>query len=261
MNQWSRGRKRIILLLVFFVLVILIGVPVFFLFYRPPTCLDGKQNGDETGVDCGGSCQLLCVAESLPLILKGDPRVLRVAEDTFETVVLVENPNANAEVYRAGYIIKLYDARGIIPLKVIEGETFVPKGATIAIFEGPFSLEGVVPTRATFEWKRESLVWRKNPMQIPRLVVADSNLSREDTRPRLDASIENMSLESVSNIDLVALVSNETGNIFAASRTFIDTLPAGSRAPAVFIWPKPFTERSLSVNIIIRIFPDKSFIR
>src|SRR3989338_2125266 len=115
MNQWSRRRKRIILALIFFILIVLIGLPIFFLFYRAPTCFDGKQNGDEIGVDCGGSCRLLCTAQSLPLILKGDPRVLEVAENTFEIVALIENPNANGEIYRARYIFKLYDALSSIP--------------------------------------------------------------------------------------------------------------------------------------------------
>ena len=25
-----------------------------------PTCFDGKQNGNEEGIDCGGSCDLIC---------------------------------------------------------------------------------------------------------------------------------------------------------------------------------------------------------
>lgn len=262
MNQWSRNRKRIILSIIFFVLIVLIGAPIFFLFYRAPTCFDGKQNGDEAGIDCGGSCQLLCTASSLPLISKGDPRVLEVADGVFEIVALLENPNASGEIYRAQYLFKLYDALSVIPLKVIEGETFVPKGETFAIFEGPFNLEeGVTPTRATFEWKDESLVWQKNTLEVPELLVKDFILSRETTNPRLDANIENTSLENVSNIDLVVLISNETGSIFAASKTFIDTLPAGEKAPIVFTWPRPFGDKVLDVDIIIRILPDRSFIR
>lgn len=241
MNQWSRNRKRIILALIIFVLVVFIATPLLLLFYRAPTCNDLKQNGDETGVDCGGSCQLLCTALSLPLILKGDPRVLRVANNTFEVVALVENPNTSGEIYRAGYTFKLYDALSTIPVRVIEGETYVPKGITLAIFEGPFTLEkGVVPTRAILEWKEESIIWRKNILQIPELRVKDLRFSRIDTNPRLDVSVENLSLENVSNIDLVAVTSNETGNIFAASKTFVDTIPAGHSASAVFIWPEPF---------------------
>lgn len=262
MNQWSRRRKRIILSIIVFVLVVVIGAPVFFLFYRAPTCFDNSQNGDEKGVDCGGSCQLLCTTESLPLVFKGDPRVLKIADNTFEVVALIENTNISGEISRAGYAIKLYDLKSVIPIRIIEGEIYVPKASTFAIFEGPFILEAeVTPARAVLEWKKESLVWRNNIRRTPKLTAQDISFSREDTSPRLDATIENPSLENVSNIDLVALIFSETGNIFAASRTFIDTLPAGGMAPIVFTWPKPFSEKPLNVNIIIRILPDRSFIQ
>ncbi len=262
MNQWSKRRKRIILFLILFILVFLIGVPIFFLFYKTPTCLDGRQNGDEIGVDCGGSCQLLCTAESLPLIIKGDPRVLKVATSTFEIVVLVNNPNNNNEIYRAGYTFKLYDTTNIIPIKTIDGETFIPKGTTFAVFEGPFILEeGIIPTRATFEWKEGGLVWQRNTTQIPKIKATDIRFSREDTNPRLDALIENTSLENVHNIDLVALISNETGSIFAASKTFVDMLSSGEKVSVVFTWPKPFDKKIFTTNIIIRILPDRSFIQ
>src|SRR5258706_15176144 len=102
MNSWSRNRKRIIFGILALGVVVLVGLPIYFLFYRAPTCSDLKMNGDETGVDCGGSCQLLCSTQSLPLLMKGDPRVLMVATSTYEVVALVENANNSAEIYQAG---------------------------------------------------------------------------------------------------------------------------------------------------------------
>lgn len=262
MNSWSRKRKRIIFLIVFVALIIFVGGPVYFLFYRAPTCFDSKLNGNETGVDCGGSCQLLCTSDSLPLILKGDPKVLRVTENLFETVVLVENPNANGEIYRAGYIFRLYDTSNSLPIKIIEGETYVPKGATFAVFQPPFSIEsGSVPTRTTFEWKPETLVWKQNSVPVPEIVTTDLSLSRKDANPRLDVNLENLSLEDIRNIDLVALLSDETGSIFAASKTFVDKLPASGRVPVVFTWPRPFNKETIDIDIIIRLLPDESSLR
>jgi hypothetical protein len=37
-----------------------------------PTCTDGIQNGDETGIDCGGSCPNVCLAQiNLPVTFEG----------------------------------------------------------------------------------------------------------------------------------------------------------------------------------------------
>src|SRR3989344_4017448 len=106
MNSWSRRRKNIISLIIFVALIVLVGLPTYFFFYKAPTCFDSKWNGSETGVDCGGACQLLCTAESISLIVKGDPRILEVAPDIYEVVVLIDNPNTGAEIYRALYSIK-----------------------------------------------------------------------------------------------------------------------------------------------------------
>jgi hypothetical protein len=38
-----------------------------------PTCTDGIQNGDETGIDCGGSCPNICLAQiDLPVTFEGN---------------------------------------------------------------------------------------------------------------------------------------------------------------------------------------------
>ena len=262
MNSWSRRRKRIILAIVFFVLIVLVGVPVFFLFYRAPTCFDGRQNGDEAGVDCGGSCQLLCRAESLPLVIKGDPQILTLATSTYQIVALVENANNSAEIYRAGYVLKIYDVISAIPVKTISGEAYVPAGSDFVVFEGPFVLAAeVVPSRATLEWNESTLIWRKNAAPPPELEAADIVLSRETSSPRLEAVIGNPTLADVSNIDLTAVISDAEGNIFAASKTFINDLPAGSENPVIFTWPRAFDREAVETRIIIRVFPDRSFIR
>src|SRR3989344_4615263 len=262
MNSWSRRRKRIILSILIFIVVVLIGVPMFFLFYRAPTCFDARQNGDEAGVDCGGGCQLLCSAESLPLLVKGDARVLTLATSTYQVVALVGNANASAEIYRAGYTLRLYSASSTISVKVVEGFSYVPKGSDFVIFEGPFVLEaGVVPVRATLEWKEETLVWNKNSADALALVAAGPAFSRLETSPRLGAVIKNVSLESASNIDLSALVYDADGNIFAASKSFIDLLQPGAESRAIFTWPKAFDREPARTEIIIRVFPDRSFVR
>lgn len=245
MNQWSIRRKRIVLSIVISALVIFIGVPVFLIFYQAPTCFDNKQNGDETGVDCGGSCQLLCRAESLPLILKSDPRVLKITDNTYESVALVENPNTNGEIYRAGYVFKLYDASQIAPVKIIEGETYIPRNTTFVIYEGPFVAEGgMIPTRATFEWQNSSLNWEKDLPPQPELAIKDVILSREDTQPRITADMANKSLGNVANVELVATVSDEEDNILAASKTYVDVLKKGESVPVIFTWPDQFKIKS-----------------
>ena len=261
MNRWSSNRKRIIFLIIFLAALILIGVPAFFFIYKAPTCFDSKQNGDETGVDCGGSCQLLCAVESLPIIQKGDARILKVANNVYEVVALFENPNASAQIYRASYTIRLFSASSTAPVKIIEGEVFVPQNGLFAVFEKPFLLENESPSKAVFSWKEESLIWQKNNVSLPNISVRTKNLTKPESAPRLDIQVLNNSLETIYNIELIVLLSDAEGNIFAASKTFLDYLSPGILAPAVFTWPAPFEKQTALIDVIPRILPDKSFIR
>jgi len=240
MNQWSIQRKRVIFSIVLLTLVVLIGMPVFFLFYRTPTCFDGKQNGDEAGIDCGGSCQLLCTAQSLPLILKGDPRVLELGSGIYEVVAIVENPNVTAEILRARYTLKLFEESSSTAVRSIESEVFVPNNGDFLVFEGPLDMGEERPVRATLEWHRDTFVWQKTTQVVKDIMTRNVALTREDSKPRIDAILVNNSLDKVSNVELIALVSGEDGNLIAASKTFVEDLAGGSSAPVVFNWPEPF---------------------
>ncbi len=249
-------------MIVFLVAAVLVGVPVFFLFYRAPSCSDGAMNGDERGVDCGGSCQRLCSMESLPIVAKGDARILTVATSTFEVIALFDNPNGGAFITRARYAIKLYAAGSLIPLKTIEGSAYVPRGASFAIFAGPFTLgDGELPARASLEWDQSSFVWEKSSTLIPQLAVGEKTFSRLDTSPRLEVTVRNSTLERVVNIDLTALLYDASGNIFAASRTFVEEILPSGESKAIFTWPRPLVGQPVVVDIVTRILPDQSYLR
>ena len=253
MNQWSVQRKRIIFFIVVSTLAILIGVPVFFLFYRAPTCFDGKQNGDETGIDCGGSCQLLCTAQSLPLILKGDPRVLELGQGIYEVVAIVENPNVAAEILHARYTLKLFEESSSVPMRSIESEAFVPNKGDFIVFEGPLDMGERRPVRATLEWQTDTFVWQKNTQVTEDLEARNVALTKKDSQPRIDAILVNNSLNQVSYIELMALVSGGDGNLIAASKTFVEDLVGGSSAPIVFNWSEPFKIKEYICDYLVDV--------
>ena len=259
MNAWARNRKRIILAIVIFAVLILVGVPAAFLFRKAPSCFDGVKNGDEAGVDCGGSCQKLCEAASLPLVIHGDPRILKVSSSTYEVVAVVENPNQSAIVSHAGFTLTLYGGDSLVPVKTITNTAYVPAAGTFAIFEGPFVAQGI-PTRATLTWQ-EPLAWEKVTILPPQLSVQQSPFDRLATSPRLIVQVVNPALRDVSNVDLTALVYDADGTVFAASKTFVNTIPASSMAQAIFTWPVPFTKTPVKVDVLTRILPDQTYLR
>lgn len=260
MATWSERRKRNILVLIIAVLIVLIGLPIFFFVYKSPTCSDGKQNGDESGIDCGGSCEKLCQPDNLPIILKGDPQVIKVASTTYAVVIEAENPNVTADILRAGYVFKIYQASSSVPLRILEGKIYIPQGETFAVFQGPIDFGENIPTRATFDWKDETLIWNKAINKVPELEIRNKELVNLETEPKLLADIRNKTLVPVRNIELIAILSDENGNTVGVSRTFVDIVEKGEEVPIVFTWPAPFKSSPTTIEVLIKVLPDKSLL-
>jgi len=257
-NSWAARRKGVIFLIVLISLLVIVGIPTYFATKNKPDCANHMQDGDETGVDCGGSCQLLCTPETLPLITRGEPRLLKIATTTYVIALPVENPNAGGIVKRAPYIFTIYAQNNSTAIKAFERETYIGRSANFALFEGPFTLEGAGPFRVVFEWG-PNLVWEKSDEPNPLLAVEDTNLITS-SNPRLEAKITNRSQFGVNNIEVVAVLSDASGNTMAAGKTFVDGIRSGESAPVSFSWPSPFTSAPVSIRIIPHILPDKSYI-
>jgi hypothetical protein len=259
MNSWSSRRKFFIFFLVLIVLGVVLGLPLYFFFHRAPSCSNGKMDGDETGIDCGGSCTTICTTDSLPLIMHGDPRVVPVASSTYALAVSIQNPNVSGRVDHAAYTVKFFDATSGEPLKTIDGSTYVPPAATFALFLGPYDFGDAVPVRAVLSWS--TLTWVKDINRMPVIEVHDPLLSDTESKPHLVATAVNPGSSAVSNIEFVALIKDSGGTIIAASKTVIHSLPPEGSAPLIFTWPKPFVATPTAVEVVPRVVPDSSYFK
>lgn len=260
MNPWASRRKGIVFFIVF-VFALLVLILFGYIFTRStPLCDNGLQDGDETGVDCGGSCKLICTPETLPLIARGEARVLKISDDTYVTSILIENPNTDGEVVRAPYTISIYTSGVREPVIVINRSTYIGRSSTFALFEGPFVLTENGPFRAVFEWG-DNLVWEKTTKDLPLIAVDGINLLNASTSPRLEAKLTNRTTKLLNNIEVVALLSDENSNTIYAGKTFLDAIPPGEAVPVSFIWPEAFSSNPVTIRILPHVLPDKSYLR
>lgn len=238
MSDWASRRKAI-----YFWSVVLILTAVSFgifwkFWYKAPTCFDGLQNGDETGIDCGGSCSLVCSAQAQAPIMRSDPRILKVIDNIYSIVAFIENHNVNFEAPRIPYKFKIYDDKNKL-LYERSGVTVFPKNKTIAIFEGNMLIPNAEPKRAEIELSK-NISWIKSENVEPEIEIKNSPLLREESAPRIEANVSNLSITNLKNIELVAVVYDSRDNVIAASRTFINSLKKNEKADIFFTWPKPF---------------------
>ena len=225
--------------------------------YQAPTCFDKLKNGDETGIDCGGSCSLICNADVIKPIVRWDPRIFEVNPGLWSVLVYVENPNTNADATYAPYSFTIYDENNAV-LEKIEKATILPRNKTVGIFEGGIEVKGdKKPRRAVFELG-DGIVWDKNQKKYDiTITITHSPLLRLDSTPRVEANVKNNSTEEIKNIELVIAIFDGSDNAIAASRTFIESLKKNEDTNVLFTWPRAFKlgskacEKSSNVMLLL----------
>ena len=241
---------------IFYVVVLLLflGVSGFLIIYpslnKPPTCSDGIQNGNETGVDCGGSCPLACTAQVDSIFILWS-RVFKVVPGRYNAVAYLENHNQNNVINKINYRFRFADTNNIYIGKR-EGATFVPPGGKFVVFEPAIDIGNSIPVYTSFEFT-ETPQWIVVPKEkINQLKVAVSNiqLQNEDTNPALSATIQNNSLFIIPAINVMTILYDASGNAVSASRSYLDVLKGGQKAEVNFTWPEPFSAKIIATEII-----------
>lgn len=250
MSSWSQKRKASYSLGIIVILFIVLVLPAYLLLHKRATCFDGRQNGGEKGVDCGGSCANLCRSQYL------DPNVrwvrsIEVKPGLYNALAYIENPNIDAGTDSVEYILKIKDKEGVL-IYERKGKTFIPPIKFFAIFEGGIPTGEKIPTKVTFEFTSDSM-WKKLENKEVGLSVMNEKISSEDMSPRVEAVIENKTVQPIFNIEVVAIVYGEDGNSLGFSRTFIDELSKGESQNVTFTWPKSFGSSVAKIEIIPRV--------
>jgi Mg-chelatase subunit ChlD len=238
--SWAGRRRAIYLGGVGFALVVLFGIPLFFIFYEAPLCSDGVQNGDELGVDCGGGCARLCTFQATdPVVLWS--RSFEVRPGVYSAVAYVENPNPRAAATEATYAFRIFDTNNVL-IAEREGRTLLMPGRITPIFEDNVGVGNRVPARTFLEFK-DAVEWFSVSDQRTDLVIRNRTLSKPDVSPRLDTTLENTSITEFSDVEIIATIFGTDGNAVAASRTFLEYVPGRTSHDLVFTWPNPFPRR------------------
>jgi len=236
------------------VLVVFFSVFGFLLIYpsfnKAPTCTDGVENGDETGVDCGGSCIKACLLQVDKISILWAHSFM-VVPGRYNAVAYLENHNKNTAVYKINYKFRFADENNIYIGKR-EGSTTVPPGSKFAVFEPAINVGNSIPVYTTFEFT-EVPNWVYVPVdKINQLQIftSDVNFQNAETFPILSANVKNVSLFTIHSINVIGILYDEKGNAVSASKTFLDSLKGEESREVTFTWPLPIKEKIITKEII-----------
>lgn len=249
--SWAQRRKATYLgglLLVFIVVLILILISFL---NKKATCSDGIKNQAEVGIDCGGPCTNLCRAEYV------DPNIVWVRwvkvldPGIYNVLIYAENPNANVGSLNVPYNFKIYDKEGVLLFEKTKS-IYIPPTKNFAIFEDGIDLKDKTPGRMEFVLAK-NVVWQKIENKELGITTISKVLSKEDTKPRVDAVLKNKTLKPIKDIEMIAILYDSDDNAVAFSKTKVDLLVGEGSQSIVFTWPEPFVEKVYKIEIISKI--------
>jgi hypothetical protein len=253
MSQWGTKRQLSYIGVFLAVLLALIIIVVIKNVDTTPTCFDLKQNGEEEGVDCGGSCQLVCPLTARNVVVLWE-RPFKVTEGVYNVTAYFENQNIAAGSPRVKYRFRLYDEENVIVAERT-GETFIGPNQRSAIFEGGIQTGNREPVSVFFELL-EQPTWLDTPIEWtrPSFIVGDKKLEDgSSATPRLSAVLENITLEPIYDVEVIAILYDKNNNAVATSKTVVSRVDAKSTASIVFTWPQPFDREVVRSEVIPRI--------
>ncbi len=224
--------------------------------YEPASCLDGSKNGDEAGVDCGGSCSRICTFTVEQPEAKW-ARSFRVREGEYNAVAYIINRNRIAASPEVRYTFSLYDAQGLITER--SGTTVLPPDSEYPVFEARIYTEERIPTQTFIEIEPVDM-WLPAKVGRDQFTVLDRQLFDADGEPKLKTKIKNNALTEAGEVEVVATIFDAKGNALTSSRTFVDNFAPRSEVEAVFTWPEPIakTVRSCEVPTDVALAIDLS---
>lgn len=250
MLNW-RIRRQLVFTGFFAVLILLIGGYAAYRITPEATCTDKRQNQDETGVDCGGSCEP-CLTEQAKDLVVVWTRFFEVRPGVYDMAALLENVNVSIGAPSIMYEFRLYgdDNAFLVSRK---GSTYSLPNQQFLIFESGLQTGSRAPKRMTFEM--EKFAWKMAEEQSLPLSIAKTDRQLNANRPKLIVTLANGSIRDVSHVDVQAIVSDREGNAVGVGSTRVSTVPDTGSAEAVFTWPLPFTAEAADVTILVRKNP------
>ena len=246
----TRFIKRLVII---FVMVSIIGGLVYFIFslFHKPNCFDGKQNGNEDGIDCGGSCEEECY--TLPDLerVRVDSIVMVKDGDSYDVASKIVNPNLTHGSGDVSYKIDLMRGETVVGTK--RGETYILPN------EEKYLVELGIPVSDTPE-KAVIELNEGTPEEYPGKSNPKLEVVKEDYRYNkiggaffeTNFTLVNRSEFNLKQLDIVAVVKDEDDEIIALNKGFINSVKQGEARDHRFFWPReiPVTD---DIEVLIEV--------
>ena len=259
-SSWRQSRKIAFILVIIIIILGLLAYKIYPYFNKPATCFDSKQNGDERGVDCGGSCKLICTTDVIPLDIK---YAKAVASDIglYDIVALIENRNKDKDTHdgKIDYTFLIYDRSGSV-IKTISGSTTLQLGQTfpIIIQNVPIDLSlsnsitnVVLNISNNKSWQAQDSTYANSFFK-----VSDVDFKRSfNNISQLKVNVKNLTKAYFRNVPVNVLVFDSNNNLIATNSTILKEVQSGESKDVVFTWRNPLSIDNPKIEVYPVVTP------
>jgi len=234
LREKERSRKRAIIIAVPAIVIFLI-ILIIVLITRPgPTCFDGKKNGEEEGIDCGGPCLSCGVKYAAPLEVISS-QLLPISALNSEIVVKFRNNN---DQYGAkfGYQISLISWLGD-KVGQISGNSFIPPKSTKYLVETKMNFKSsdisrLEPLFINTEWFKSD----KTASDLFEIYDKKTRLLEATESGYLEVSgkLVNKTSHNFPSVNLFFVLYSKTGRLLHVAKTEISGFKASEIRPFAY---------------------------
>ena len=229
------------------VILAIVGYELFINLYKAPTCFDNILNGDETGVDCGGSCQRLCPSAFLAPIVSWTS-FEQLAVGSYNVAAYITNPNNNGTARNVPYHFILYDVNGEAIVDV-PGYVNIPPHRNTLAFLGPVPVGKRVPYKAFFEFTG-SPDWYEATDTLSSLSIGTKDYTEDSSGSSLLVTLKNNNVKPIGGMSVYVALSDANSNIVGFSKTILDGIAGLGSVQAPFTWPENRNGKVISIEVL-----------
>lgn len=259
-----RRQKKVVFGAIYGVLFLCLAYLVYLPFKPPETCLDGKKNQNETGIDCGGVCGA-CIVEPVleDIQVTESAWVLAGKGNEYDVVGKISNPNNDYGASSVTYTFRVFDASGGV-LAERSGTSFILPKEEKYLVETGLALSGK-PSRVDVVLKE--VAWEKfaGYKERPALDVYNKSFERASGTSFGVAKglVVNNSPFDFTSIGIVVVLRDGNSHVVALQKTDMQTLRSGEQRDFTLLWPDPFQGdvEKVEVQTDANVYRTDTFIR
>lgn len=200
-----------------------------------PGCLNGKQDKQEEGIDCGDVCSNVCLPTNLRPVAVQSVLGFSASPGSLQILAKVQNPNTTLAARTFDYRFDLIGKDGKIAASS-PGVGFIYGGEVKYMVA--FSDSHDTKSIGRVDLKIQNPAWEKSERFIkPKFDIQDRRIAQDDTTITITGRLVHRDTVDMPKVTIIAILQNAAGRPLGISQTELDEVITGEVRQFAIVHP------------------------